>query len=65
MTEAQQLSYTLAKSTKEAKAQENVKLVEQHLLDEDVNKIVEGDDSTDVKFFASVLLSQKDFGTRI
>ncbi|GJW25474.1 hypothetical protein Tco_0039285 [Tanacetum coccineum] len=28
MTEAQQLSYTLAKSTKEAKAQENVKLID-------------------------------------
>ncbi|GKD49352.1 hypothetical protein Tco_1278328, partial [Tanacetum coccineum] len=44
MTEAQQLSYTLAKSAKEAKAQENIKLVEQHILDEDVNKIVERDE---------------------
>ncbi|GJX11030.1 hypothetical protein Tco_0200889 [Tanacetum coccineum] len=65
MTETQQLSYTVAKSDKEAKAQENVKLVEQHLLDKDVNKIVKGDDSTDVEFVASVLLSQKDSGTRI
>nr|GEW22241.1 hypothetical protein [Tanacetum cinerariifolium] len=63
MTEAQQLSYTLAKSAKEAGAQDNVKLVEKHLLDEDVNTIVEGDDSTDVEFANSVLLSQEDPGT--
>ncbi|GKF57946.1 hypothetical protein Tco_0171483, partial [Tanacetum coccineum] len=33
-------------NAQEAEAQANVKLVEQHLLDEEVNKIVEGDDST-------------------
>ncbi|GJX16403.1 hypothetical protein Tco_0217235 [Tanacetum coccineum] len=54
MNEAQQLSYTLAKSAKEAEAQENVKLVEQHLLNKDVNKIAEGGDSTAVEFSDSV-----------
>ncbi|GJZ10214.1 hypothetical protein Tco_0544973 [Tanacetum coccineum] len=40
MTEAQQLSYTSAKSAQEAEAQANVKLVEQHRLDEDKGKSV-------------------------
>ncbi|GJX38379.1 hypothetical protein Tco_0251682 [Tanacetum coccineum] len=57
MTMAQLLSYTLAKSTQEAYAQVNVKLVEQHLLDEDVNKIVEGDNAIDDEFTDTVLLS--------
>ncbi|GJW82342.1 hypothetical protein Tco_0146317 [Tanacetum coccineum] len=41
MTEAQQLSYTLNLSVKEAKAQANVKFVEQHILDQEVNNLVE------------------------
>ncbi|GJW34815.1 hypothetical protein Tco_0057735 [Tanacetum coccineum] len=45
MNEAQILSYTLRKSAQEAEAQANIKLVEQYLLDEDINKIVEGDDA--------------------
>ncbi|GKE66934.1 hypothetical protein Tco_1521095, partial [Tanacetum coccineum] len=50
---------------KEAEARDNVKLVEQHILDEDVNKLVEGDDSTVVKFADSLILSQEDADTRI
>ncbi|GJX34621.1 hypothetical protein Tco_0246178 [Tanacetum coccineum] len=52
-------------SAQEAEAQANVKIVEQHLLDEDVNKIVEGDDATTDEFADSVLLSQEDPDTRI
>nr|GEW25342.1 hypothetical protein [Tanacetum cinerariifolium] len=44
---------------------ENVKLLEQHLLDEDVNKIVEGDDSNAIEFADSLLLSQENPDTKI
>ncbi|GJR92377.1 hypothetical protein Tco_0264551, partial [Tanacetum coccineum] len=59
------LNYTLAKSTQEAEAQANFKLVEQHLMDEDLNMTVEGDDAIVNKFAASKLLSQEDYDTRI
>nr|GEV71104.1 hypothetical protein [Tanacetum cinerariifolium] len=44
---------------------ENVKILEQHLLDEDVNKIVEGDDSNAIEFADSLLLSQENPDTKI
>ncbi|GJT59076.1 hypothetical protein Tco_1002609 [Tanacetum coccineum] len=49
----------------EAEARANVKLVEQHLLDEEVNKIVEGDDSTIDDFVDDMILSQEIPDTRI
>ncbi|GJU54573.1 hypothetical protein Tco_1228287 [Tanacetum coccineum] len=65
MTEAQQLSYTLDLSVKEAKAQANVKLVKQHILDQEVNNLVEGNVSVAAEFTDSLILSQEDLGTRI
>ncbi|GJT72213.1 hypothetical protein Tco_1031499 [Tanacetum coccineum] len=59
MNEAQILSYTLRKSAQEAEAQANVKLVEQYLLDEDINKIVEGDDADANEFADTVLLKEE------
>ncbi|GJV37971.1 hypothetical protein Tco_1410448 [Tanacetum coccineum] len=53
------------RSAKEAEAQANVKLVEQGVLDQDVNKIVEGDESAAVEFVDSLILSHKDPDTRI
>nr|GEU38264.1 hypothetical protein [Tanacetum cinerariifolium] len=63
--EAQQLSYTLAKTAQEEEAQANVKLVEKHLLDKDVNKIIKGNDSTVVEFADSMILNQEILGTKI
>ncbi|GJT65126.1 hypothetical protein Tco_1016606 [Tanacetum coccineum] len=65
MTEAQQLSYTLNLSVKEAKAQANVKFVEQHILDQEVNNLVEGNVYVAAEFADSLILSQEDLGTRI
>ncbi|GJY56961.1 hypothetical protein Tco_0456076 [Tanacetum coccineum] len=50
---------------KEAEAQANVKLVGQGILDQEVNKIVEGDDSAAVEFIDSLILSHKDPDTKI
>ncbi|GJX77193.1 hypothetical protein Tco_0324004 [Tanacetum coccineum] len=65
LTEAQVLSYTLAKSAKEYETQQNVKCVEEHLLDEDVNKLVEGEESDANQFADDMVLSQEDPYTRI
>ncbi|GJW20245.1 retrovirus-related pol polyprotein from transposon TNT 1-94 [Tanacetum coccineum] len=65
LTKAQVLSYTLAKSAKEYETQQNVKHVEEHLLDEDVNKLVEGEESDANQFTDDMVLSQEDPDTRI
>ncbi|GJT46864.1 integrase, catalytic region, zinc finger, CCHC-type containing protein [Tanacetum coccineum] len=44
LTEAQVLSYNIAKSVEENEAQQNIKRVEAHMLDEDVNRLVEGEE---------------------
>ncbi|GKC54868.1 hypothetical protein Tco_1077613 [Tanacetum coccineum] len=50
---------------REAEARENVKLVEQHMLDEDVNKLVEGKESVANQFADDMIMSQEDPDTRI
>nr|GEY44049.1 integrase, catalytic region, zinc finger, CCHC-type, peptidase aspartic, catalytic [Tanacetum cinerariifolium] len=50
---------------KKAGAQDKFKLVEQHIQDEDVKKLVGGDDSSIVEFADTLILSQEDLGTRI
>nr|GFA98135.1 hypothetical protein [Tanacetum cinerariifolium] len=65
LIEAKQVSYTLAKSAKEYEAQQNVKSVEDHLLDEDVNRLVKGEEYDTDKFADEMMLSQEDPNTRI
>ncbi|GJX66045.1 ribonuclease H-like domain-containing protein [Tanacetum coccineum] len=62
---AQVLSYMLAKSAEEYKAQQNVKRVDEHLLDEDIKTLVEGEDYATNKFADKMMLSQEDPNTRI
>ncbi|GJW97874.1 hypothetical protein Tco_0179682 [Tanacetum coccineum] len=52
-------------TAEQAEARDNVKLVERHIMDEDVNKLVEGDDFTAVEFADSLIISQEDANTRI
>nr|GEV08687.1 uncharacterized mitochondrial protein AtMg00810-like [Tanacetum cinerariifolium] len=59
LNEAQVLSYALAKSVEEYEAQQNVKRVEENLLDEDVNKLVEGEESDANQFANDMVLSQE------
>ncbi|GJV25550.1 hypothetical protein Tco_1261937 [Tanacetum coccineum] len=54
-----------APSAQEAEAQANVHLVEQHLMDEDINQIVEGDESDADKFADDMIMSQDVTYTRI
>ncbi|GJZ31787.1 hypothetical protein Tco_0576834 [Tanacetum coccineum] len=58
-------SYTLAKSAEEYEAKENVKCVAQHIMDDDINKIVKGEDFNTNWFVDDMMLSQEDPGTRI
>ncbi|GJV16736.1 hypothetical protein Tco_1362059 [Tanacetum coccineum] len=61
--EASQLSISLEKTAKVYEEQQNVAVVEETLLEEDVEKIVEGDDDLDGTEFAdTVLLSDEDSG---
>ncbi|GJR76229.1 hypothetical protein Tco_0088594 [Tanacetum coccineum] len=52
-------------STEAYELNKNVKRVEEHLLDEDVTKLVEGKDSSADKFADEMMLSQEDPDTRI
>ncbi|GJY67319.1 hypothetical protein Tco_0469557 [Tanacetum coccineum] len=64
--EAQILSYMWVKISQEVEAQENVKLVlEQHMLDKDVNKLVEGKESVANQFADDMIRSQEDPDIRI
>nr|GEX41302.1 hypothetical protein [Tanacetum cinerariifolium] len=57
LIEAKQVNYTLAKSAKEYEAQQNVKSVEDHLLDEDVNRLVKGEEYDTDKFADEMMLT--------
>nr|GEX63169.1 hypothetical protein [Tanacetum cinerariifolium] len=63
--EATQVSISLAKSVEEYESQQNVKCIKQYELDEDVEMLVEGEDSVVDKFADEIMLSQDDLGTRI
>ncbi|GJX14083.1 hypothetical protein Tco_0205841 [Tanacetum coccineum] len=64
--EATQLSLAKAKTTKVYGAQQNVALVVNRILEEDVEKLVEGDDESGGDEFANtMILSDEDFGNRI
>ncbi|GJY53316.1 hypothetical protein Tco_0444980 [Tanacetum coccineum] len=51
--------------SQEAEAQANFNLVEQHLMDEDINQIVKGDESDADKFADDMIMSQDATYTRI
>ncbi|GJV80086.1 hypothetical protein Tco_1515956, partial [Tanacetum coccineum] len=65
--EATLLSLALHKITKIAEEQENVVVVKEKILEEDVEKIVEGGDEESYasEFTDSVFLDEEDFGTRL
>ncbi|GJS78288.1 retrovirus-related pol polyprotein from transposon TNT 1-94 [Tanacetum coccineum] len=67
IVEATLLSLSLHKTTKIAEEQENVAAVEKKHLDEDVEKIVEGEDEESYasKFADFVFLDEEDSGTRL
>nr|GEX31416.1 hypothetical protein [Tanacetum cinerariifolium] len=54
--EATQVSISLAKSAKEYESQQNVKCIKQYELDEDVEMLVEGEDSVADKFADEMML---------
>ncbi|GKC53097.1 hypothetical protein Tco_1075842 [Tanacetum coccineum] len=54
-----------AKSTKEYETQHAIKKVDEHLLDEDIKKLVEGEEPDANKFVDDMMLSQEDPNTRI
>ncbi|GJV79542.1 hypothetical protein Tco_1515412 [Tanacetum coccineum] len=60
---AQQLDLLIRVPTSEER--ENIKLVKEVVLEEEVDKIVEGDEEVDKRFAHFVILSQEDPGTRI
>ncbi|GKB77461.1 hypothetical protein Tco_0944356 [Tanacetum coccineum] len=65
--EATQLSLALDKTAKAYEEQQMVVAVKQHMLDEDVEKLVEGEEeeSDGIDFADTVLLSDEDFGDRL
>ncbi|GKD06215.1 hypothetical protein Tco_1181189 [Tanacetum coccineum] len=65
LTEAQVRSYNIAKSVEENEAQQNIKRVEAHMLDEDVNRLVEGEEFDANLFADDMMLTQEDPSTRI
>ncbi|GKG07434.1 hypothetical protein Tco_0330403, partial [Tanacetum coccineum] len=67
ITEATLLSLALHKTTKITEKQENVAAVEKKILEEDVDKIVEGKDEESYasEFADSIFLDEEDFGTRL
>nr|GEZ55641.1 hypothetical protein [Tanacetum cinerariifolium] len=66
LDEATRISLATARSIKDFDAQQVFKKVEEHLIDEDIEKLMEGDEEMDDdKFFDDVLNIQEDPGTRI
>ncbi|GJW94653.1 hypothetical protein Tco_0174325 [Tanacetum coccineum] len=66
LDEATQISLATARSTYDLEIQQAVKKVNEHLVDEEIEKIVEGNDDVDAnKFVDDILNSQKDPGTRL
>nr|GEY00365.1 hypothetical protein [Tanacetum cinerariifolium] len=66
LDEAIQMSLAKARSIEEFEAQQAIKKVNEHLVDEEIEKLVEGDKESDVnKFVDDILNSQEDTGTRI
>ncbi|GKD43990.1 hypothetical protein Tco_1268635 [Tanacetum coccineum] len=65
LDEATRVSIATAKSIEECKAQQNIKRVKEHELDEDIEKLVEGEESDANKFADDMMLSQEDPDTRI
>ncbi|GKE80520.1 hypothetical protein Tco_1550520 [Tanacetum coccineum] len=65
--EATLLSLALHKTAKIAKEQENMVAIEKKILEEDVDKLVQGEDEESYasEFDNSVFLDEEDFGTRI
>ncbi|GKC48245.1 hypothetical protein Tco_1065967, partial [Tanacetum coccineum] len=61
------LVHRIDKTAKAYEEQQNVAAVEQHMLDDDVEKLVEGEEeeSDGVDFADTVLLSDEDFGNRL
>ncbi|GKC81801.1 hypothetical protein Tco_1137518, partial [Tanacetum coccineum] len=66
LDEETQISLATARSTYDFKIQQAVKKVNKHLVDEEIEKIVEGNDDVDAnKFVDDILNSQKDPDTRL
>ncbi|GJT31252.1 hypothetical protein Tco_0911527 [Tanacetum coccineum] len=65
LDEATRVSIATAKSIEECKAQQNIKRVKEHELDEDIKKLVEGEESDANKFADDMIQSQEDPDTRI
>ncbi|GJW10699.1 hypothetical protein Tco_1576526 [Tanacetum coccineum] len=64
--EATKLSLALDKTAKVYEEQQNIAAVEKKILEEDVKKLVEGEDESDEDDFANtILLSDEDSGNRI
>nr|GEZ15116.1 hypothetical protein [Tanacetum cinerariifolium] len=64
--QATQVSIVIARSLEDLKAQENVKTVEENLVDEEIKKIVEVSDNVDEdEFMDKKFNSQEDPGTRL
>nr|GEX36906.1 retrovirus-related Pol polyprotein from transposon TNT 1-94 [Tanacetum cinerariifolium] len=64
--QATQVGITTARSLEDLKAQENIKTVEEHLVDEDIENIVEGGDIVDEdEFLNEIFNSQEDLSTRL
>ncbi|GJZ38861.1 hypothetical protein Tco_0585424 [Tanacetum coccineum] len=67
ITEATLLILTLQKTIKITEKQENIAAVEKKILEEDIDKIVEGKDKESYasEFVDSIFLDEEDFGTRL
>ncbi|GJY96476.1 hypothetical protein Tco_0513386 [Tanacetum coccineum] len=65
LDEATRVSIAIARSVEEYETQHAVKKVDGHLLDEDIEKLVESEESDANKFADDMMLSQEDPGTRI
>ncbi|GKC28838.1 hypothetical protein Tco_1036132 [Tanacetum coccineum] len=59
------MSLALEESAKEVEARENIKLVTNAILEQEVKKMVEGEEEVDVAFIDSLILSQEDPDTRL
>nr|GEV01679.1 ribonuclease H-like domain-containing protein [Tanacetum cinerariifolium] len=63
---ATQMSIAIAKSIEDLEAWQNVKRYEEHMVDEEIEKIVKGNDDVDEnQFVDDILNNQEDPGTRI
>ncbi|GJU55247.1 hypothetical protein Tco_1228961 [Tanacetum coccineum] len=65
LDEATQVSIAIARSVKEYEAQRAIKKVDKYLIDEDIEKLVEGDETDADKFADDMMNSQEDPGTWI